>query len=59
MIVALVMMWVFQVPLAYFIPEVTTLGVYGVRWAMIAGYVWAALAAAIYFRVGRWKRKEV
>ena len=58
MIVALIMMWVFQLPLAYFPPEITNLGVYGVRWAVVAGYVWAALAAAIYFRVGGWKRRE-
>ena len=59
MIVALIMMWVVQLPLAYFLPQITDLGVYGVRWAMVASFVWAALAAGIYFRLGRWKRKTV
>ena len=59
MIVALIMMWVVQLPLAYFLPQITNLGVYGVRWATVASFVWAALAAGIYFRLGRWKRKKV
>jgi len=59
MIVALIMMWVVQLPLAYFLPQIANLGVYGVRWAMVASFVWAALAAGIYFRLGRWKRKKV
>jgi len=59
MIVALIMMWVFQLPLAYFLSQMTNLGVYGVRWAMVAGFVWAAVAAATYFRLGRWKRKRI
>jgi len=59
MTISLVMVWVVQLPLAYFLPKVTDLGVYGVRWALVAGMVVGAAAFTIYFRVGRWKRKRV
>ena len=51
--------WLIQIPLAYVLPRVTDLGVYGVRWGMATGMVGASIAMAIYFRLGRWKRKEV
>jgi putative MATE family efflux protein len=59
MIIGLVTVWAVQIPLAYFLPQATTLGVYGVRWAIVAGMVAGAVAYAIYFRLGRWKRKRV
>ena len=59
MLITLLNMWLVQVPLAYFLPKVTTLGVYGVRWAMVAGMITAAIAYTIYFRMGRWKRVRV
>ncbi|MBI2851004.1 MAG: MATE family efflux transporter [Chloroflexi bacterium] len=59
MAVTLVNMWVVQIPLAYFLPQVGGLGVYGVRWAMVAGSVSAAIAYTIYFAAGRWKRIKV
>jgi len=59
MIIGLVTVWVVQLPLAYFLPQVTTLGMYGVRWAIVAGMIVGAVAYAIYFRLGRWKRKRV
>lgn len=59
MVVSLVAMWVVQFPLAYFLPQVTDLGVYGVRWAMVASVVIGAVFYTIYFRMGRWKRKKV
>jgi len=48
-----------QVPLAFFLPSVTNLGVYGIRWAIVAGMVVGAVAYLIYFRLGRWKLKKV
>jgi putative MATE family efflux protein len=59
MIIMLLNMWIVQVPLAYFLPRMTGLGVYGVRWAIIAGATTAALIYALYFRLGRWKYKKV
>jgi Na+-driven multidrug efflux pump len=45
------------VPLAYLLPKVGDLGVYGVRWAMVSGMVLPAIAFTIYFRSGRWKSR--
>ena len=59
MLVTLLNMWLIQVPLAFLLPRITGLGVYGVRVAMVAGPVVAAAIYAIYFAMGRWKRKKV
>jgi len=59
MVINLVNMWVVQIPLAYFLPRITNLGVYGVRWAMVVGMFSGAIAFTTYFRLGRWKRKRV
>lgn len=52
MLVTVLMIWLVQVPLAFFLPWATNLGVYGVRWAMVAGWVLAAVVYLIYFRPG-------
>jgi len=59
MLFALLIVWGVQLPLAYLLPRVTDLGIYGVRWAMVAGILVGAVAYTIYFRLGRWKRKSV
>lgn len=59
MILNLVMMWAVQIPLAFFLPKINDLGVYGVRWAMVVGMYFGAIFFTIYFRLGRWKRKKV
>jgi len=59
MIVSLTTIWLVTLPLAYFLPKVTDLGVYGVRWAMASGMILPAIIYTIYFRLGRWKRKKV
>ena len=59
MFVSLLTVWLVQIPLAYLLPQVTDLGMYGVRWAMVAGMMVGAVTYIIYFRVGRWKRKQV
>ena len=59
MIFSLVSIWVLQLPLAYFLPKVGDLGVYGVRWAIVSGLLFGAVAYLLYFRTGRWKRKRV
>ena len=59
MAAGLISMWAAQIPLAYFLPRVSDLGVYGVRWAMVIAMVMRAVTYLIYFRLGPWKRKRV
>ena len=59
MLVSIGAIWLLQIPLAYYLPQNTSLGVYGVRWAIVAGSILSAIAYTAYFRGGRWKRKEV
>ncbi|MEE8398619.1 MAG: MATE family efflux transporter [Desulfobacterales bacterium] len=59
MLTTLITMWLVQVPMAFVLPKVTTLGVYGVRWAIVTAIVMRAIIYTVYFRKGRWKLKEV
>ena len=59
MVIQLVGFWLIQIPLAYLLPRVTNLGVYGVRWAVVIAVAVRVVAYATYFRMGRWKRKKV
>jgi putative MATE family efflux protein len=59
MIVSLTTGWLVQLPLAYFLPKLWGLEVYGVRWALVVPTIIGAVAYTIYFRMGRWKKKEV
>jgi len=59
MVFSVVGVWAVTLPLAFFLPKVGNLGVYGVRWAVVAGMVVSAIAFLAYFRTGRWKRKQV
>ncbi len=59
MVVGIVMGWLVQLPLAYFLPRVTDMGVLGVRWAMVIGLAVGAIGYLVYFRTGRWKRKRI
>ena len=59
MLITLLMIWVVQLPLAFLLPRFTDLGMYGVRWAIVAGFVVGAIAFTTYFWQGRWKRKKI
>ncbi|MBN1189697.1 MAG: MATE family efflux transporter [Dehalococcoidales bacterium] len=59
MLINLAMLWVVQLPLALLLSRYTSLGVYGVRWAIAIGIVLGAIAFIIYFWGGRWKRKMI
>ena len=59
MIFAMVIIWLVQLPLAFLLPRVTDLGVYGIRWAMATGMLVGAVSFTTYFRMGRWKHKRV
>ena len=59
MIFSVAAIWLVALPLAYFLPQVTDLGVQGVRWGMASGMISTGIISAIYFMSGRWKRKTV
>ncbi|MEE8399976.1 MAG: MATE family efflux transporter [Desulfobacterales bacterium] len=59
MVLGLVMVWVLQMPLAYFLSQIEEFGVYGVRWGLVASGLLGGFALPVYFRMGRWKRKAV
>ncbi len=55
----MITMWGIQMPLAYLLSRFGTLGVFGVRWAMVSAVVVRATVYAVYFKLGRWKGKKV
>ncbi|MFC2070609.1 MATE family efflux transporter [Chloroflexota bacterium] len=59
MLITTIGMWVIEVPLAFILPKVGNLGVFGVRWASAVARLVGATAFTIYFKSGRWKRKRV
>jgi putative MATE family efflux protein len=59
MLVVLLSMFGVQLPLAFFLSQHTSLGVYGTYWAIAIGTVVMAGSYATYFRLGVWKRKMV
>ena len=59
MIFSIVTAWGVTIPLAYLLPRVGDLGVYGLRWALVIGMGVGVVAFLMYFRTGRWKRKRV
>ena len=59
MLTTLLTMWLVQVPLAYILPKITPLGVYGVRWGIVIAIVMRAVVYTMYFKHGRWKHKEI
>ncbi len=59
MFTTLLTMWLVQVPMAYFLPKYTSIGVYGVRWGIVTAIVLRAFIYTAYFKAGRWKRKKV
>jgi putative MATE family efflux protein len=58
MVMGLIIIWAVQVPLGLVLTH-TDIGVYGVRWAVVAGGVINMVAYVTYFRLGRWKRKRI
>jgi putative MATE family efflux protein len=58
MITLLFSVWGIQMPLAATLPK-TSLGVYGVRLAMSLAMAIRGTIYSIYFRLGRWKRKQI
>jgi Na+-driven multidrug efflux pump len=59
MFISLATLWVVQLPLAFLLSRFTDLGMYGVRWAIVVGFIVGAIAYLIYFWQGKWQRKKV
>jgi Na+-driven multidrug efflux pump len=59
MVTNLVTMWGFAIAMAYLLSQHTSLGVYGIRWAMVGGIAIRALIYTAYFKSGRWKKKRL
>jgi Na+-driven multidrug efflux pump len=59
MLFAIITTWGVLIPLAVILPRITNLGVYGIRWAIVASLFTSAAAYSIYFKSGRWKKKTV
>jgi putative MATE family efflux protein len=59
MIINMCMIWAVQLPLAFLLPRVTRLSLFGVRWAIVASIFTGTIAYVTYFRLGRWKVKKV
>lgn len=59
MLATILSMWLIQIPLGYFLPKFSTLGAYGVEWAIAVALLIRGIFFVTYFRMGRWKRKKV
>jgi Na+-driven multidrug efflux pump len=59
MVTNLVTMFGIQLGLAWYLPQVTDMGVNAIRWAVVAGIMGRAIIYPTYFALGRWKRKKV
>ncbi len=59
MIIDMTNLWGVRILLAYLLPRVTTLGVYGVRWAIVGDALSSAIMFVTYLKIGRWKYKKV
>jgi putative MATE family efflux protein len=59
MLITLLGLFVVQLPLAFFLSQHTSLGVYGTYWAIAISTIVMASSYATYFRLGLWKRKRL
>ncbi len=59
MLTTLLTMWGVQVPVAYFLSQVDSIGVYGIRWGLVSANVMRAVIYTTYFKLGRWKKKSL
>jgi len=59
MLFSIVLVWMVQVPMAFLLSQVIGSNAQGVRWAMVTGTAFGAIAFTTYFKMGRWKRKRI
>jgi putative MATE family efflux protein len=59
MIISIGVIWIIQLPLAFLLSQVTDLGIYGIRWAMVINQAAASAAFLAYFLRGKWRTKTI
>jgi putative MATE family efflux protein len=59
MVTNLTTMWGISLVLAFFLSRYTSLGINGIRWAIVSGILVRAIIYGAYFKTGRWQRKKV
>jgi putative MATE family efflux protein len=59
MIISIAVIWAVQLPVAFLLSRVTGLGIYGIRWAMVACTAASTLAYLGYYLSGKWKTKTI
>jgi putative MATE family efflux protein len=55
----LLVFWVFEIPLAYFLAKTLNMGPHGVFLAITISFSALTIISAVVFRLGRWKRRKV
>lgn len=55
----IIIFWVFEIPLAYFLAKTLNMGPHGVFLAITIAFSALTVVSAVIFRLGRWKRREV
>ena len=48
-----------QIGLAYLLSRHTSMGLYGIRWAVVSGIVARGIIYTVYYRHGRWLKKKI
>ena len=59
MIISLIGLWGVQVPLAWYLSRVPSLGEHGLYWANVAAGLVHAAGISVYFYSGHWKKKRL
>ncbi|MDQ2889545.1 MAG: MATE family efflux transporter [Gemmatimonadota bacterium] len=55
----LIIFWLFEIPLAYFLAQTMHMGPHGVFLAITVAFCAMAVVSALVFRLGRWKQQKV
>jgi len=59
MLLSMAQHWLFQLPTAFILSQLTPLGILGVWWCYPIGSAGAALTGLLWFRYGSWRRRLV
>jgi putative MATE family efflux protein len=59
LIIGIISSWVVLIPLALLLSRVSSLGVLGIRWALVISIAAQTVIYIAYFRLGKWKTKKV
>ncbi len=59
MVFTILSLWVFRIPVAYYLLEVSGMGATGVWYAIAFSNTVTAILAFLWFRRGTWKTSEV